>query len=133
MDNYVENSDKISELIFVYNAESGFFNSLTDYIHKIVSPDTYQCNLCALTYGNMGMKKRWAKYLNDLPLQISFLHKDQINIEYIKNKSNALPAIFCQINDQIELLMSSEEINRLKSLDQLIKLFDQKLEDKIGT
>ena len=44
-------------LIFVYNANGGFFNGFSDYIHKLVSPKTYECSLCAITYDNLGMKK----------------------------------------------------------------------------
>ncbi|WP_232221892.1 hypothetical protein [Methanococcoides burtonii] len=43
-------------LIFVYNADSGLINEMKDYVHKIVSPSTYECNLCAITYGNTGIK-----------------------------------------------------------------------------
>ena len=46
-------------LIFVYNANAGLFNMMSDYAHKIISPETYECNLCALTYGNLGMKQKW--------------------------------------------------------------------------
>ena len=38
------------ELIFIYNAKSGFINELVDIPHKIISPETYDCNLCAITY-----------------------------------------------------------------------------------
>ena len=44
-------------LIFVYNAKSGTLNAAIDYFHKIVSPETYDCNLCILTYDNFGKKK----------------------------------------------------------------------------
>ena len=38
------------KLIFVYNAGSGKLNALFDMAHKIVSPTTYECSLCALTH-----------------------------------------------------------------------------------
>ena len=37
------------ELIFIYNAKSGFINELVDYAHKIISPETYESNLYAIT------------------------------------------------------------------------------------
>jgi hypothetical protein len=49
-------SDK---LIFVYNADSGILNAIKDLIHKNVSPETYPCSLCAVTYDNLGMKREW--------------------------------------------------------------------------
>ena len=36
-------------LLFVYNADSGFFNTLADIGHKLFSPATYPCQLCAIT------------------------------------------------------------------------------------
>ena len=38
------------ELVFCYNAKSGFKNGLIDLFHKTISPKTYPCNLCAITY-----------------------------------------------------------------------------------
>lgn len=38
--------------LFVYNADSGLFNTATDIAHKILLPETYACNLCALTHGH---------------------------------------------------------------------------------
>jgi len=47
-------SDK---LIFVYNADSGLLKGIKDLIHKNVSPDTYPCSLCAVTYDNFDMRR----------------------------------------------------------------------------
>jgi hypothetical protein len=38
-------------LLFVYAGDSGAVNGLVHYVHKIVSPATYECHLCALTDG----------------------------------------------------------------------------------
>ncbi len=43
--------DTEKALIFVYNADSGLLNAINDGILKIVSPSTYQCSLCSLTFG----------------------------------------------------------------------------------
>jgi hypothetical protein len=60
------------KVIFVYNADSGIFNSIEDYVHKIVSPSTYGCNLCGLTYGNMGMKNNWKQYISGQKYPVEF-------------------------------------------------------------
>jgi len=44
------------QIIFVYNADSSLFANITDFAHKIVSPKTYSCNLCKLSYGKFSMK-----------------------------------------------------------------------------
>jgi hypothetical protein len=43
---------KTKSLLFVYNADSGVFNLVTDIAHKIFSPQTYACQLCCITHGN---------------------------------------------------------------------------------
>ena len=58
-------------LVFVYNADSGLFNAVSDAAHKIFSPRTYQCNLCALTHSAIGMRREWKQFLDslDVPLE----------------------------------------------------------------
>src|SRR5205085_12170638 len=83
----------LSALIFVYNAESGLFNALSDMAHKLISPETYQCNLCALTYSAFGMRKSWKQFLETLDRPIEFLHADELKQQHgVANV--ALPAIF---------------------------------------
>lgn len=66
-------------LVFVYNADSGVFSELKDYVHKAVSPSTYDCPLCALTYGSTGgMKKEWNTFLKELDFRVEFLHRDEM-------------------------------------------------------
>jgi len=48
-------------IIFVYNADSGPINGLKDYFYKIIKPETYECNLCAVTFGNFLVKSIWVK------------------------------------------------------------------------
>jgi hypothetical protein len=121
-----------SKMIFVYNADSGFFNAISDYVHKITSPDTYQCNLCALTYGNAGMKRKWANYIKTLPVPVTFLHKDQIEpTASMTIRSSDLPAIFISDDDDdtFDLFASASEINDLTQLDELIAMITNKLQE----
>ncbi|MEE9189395.1 MAG: hypothetical protein V3U16_01335 [Candidatus Neomarinimicrobiota bacterium] len=118
------------KMIFVYNADSGFFNAISDYVHKITSPETYQCNLCALTYGNAGMKRKWVNYIKTLPVPVTFLHKDQVDTAEYKTMGTAdLPAIFILNADKIDLFVSAREINEITQLDQLIALITNKLQE----
>jgi len=47
------------KLIFVYNANSGKLNSLLGSAHKLFSPKTYSCNLCALTHYLFHENTQW--------------------------------------------------------------------------
>ena len=90
------------QLIFVYNSDSGLFNSITDFAHKVLSPSSYECQLCALTSGNFSMKQEWKSCLETFPIKTVFLHKSEFVQEY-KMKTD-FPAVFIKVNDTIKLL-----------------------------
>ena len=115
------------ELIFIYNAKSGFINELVDFAHKIISPETYDCNLCAITYGAFRMKKRWADYIQSLPINSVFTHQDKLYENKLKNVK--LPSVFLRNGIELKELISSSEINKLNELQQLIKILDKKLKE----
>lgn len=110
-----------SKLIFVYNADSGVFNLMTDIAHKIFSPQTYACNLCAVTHSNFGMKKEWKEYLESLDIPPEFLHADEFKQKYPTEKVE-LPAIFREKNEGgLILTVDARTINRCKSISDLKK------------
>jgi thioredoxin-related protein len=118
---------KLDELIFVYNAKSGFINSVIDYTHKIVSPKTYNCNLCYLTYDNLGKIKKWNNFIQSLGIPVHFKYLD--NIEgFDINKNYSFPAVF---TGGKKLLINSQEINDCKSIDELIDLVKNKIDNEI--
>ena len=118
-----------SELIFVYNAKSGMVNEFLDFAHKIVSPSTYNCNLCALSYGNFSMKKKWSDYISSLPVKSTFTYKDKVS-EYGYNNIE-LPSIIFRNGSRSKVIISSEEINKLKKIDQLINILSDRLKDQV--
>ena len=117
-----------SELIFVYNAKSGMVNEFLDFAHKIVSPSTYKCNLCAISYGNFTMKKKWSDYISSLPVRSIFTYKDKVS-EYGYNNIE-LPSIIFRNGSRSKVIISSEEINKLKKIDQLINILSDRLKDQ---
>ena len=118
-------SEENLELIFIYNTKSGVVNELIDIAHKLVSPETYDCNLCAISYGAFSMKKKWSTYIETLPFKSTFTYKDKFS----KNGYNNIkfPSVFIRINEKLDEIISATEINEIKNLDQLIGLLNQKL------
>jgi len=114
-------------LVFVYNADSGFVNTLLDIGHKIVSPQTYSCNLCAITHSTFSIRDEWKRFVDDLKIPIEFLHRDELSRQYGIHGA-ALPAVFRKTDDGLEVWISREEINRCRSLDELKQLVGQKRE-----
>lgn len=112
------------KLVFVYNAESGVFNTLTDIAHKLFSPETYQCNLCNLTHGYFKAHDQWVSFLNDLDAEIEFLHRDEYLKKYTSQESNdiAFPAIFVKNNEELKLWIDRSVINEMSSSDELMEM-----------
>jgi hypothetical protein len=114
-------------LVFVYNADSGLFNTLTDIAHKVLSPSTYACNLCALTHSPFGMRADWKHFLAELGQPLDFLHRDEFRRRFGMNDV-ALPAIFRQIaSGRVELWIDAATINAAKTTEDLKHLIRQKL------
>ena len=107
------------ELVFVYNAESGKLSALLDLGHKIVSPESYKCNLCSLTHGNFTERKEWKRFKELTSLDLVFLHKDEFEREYGKRFSYP---IVLKKDKGIEVFISTEELNKIVSTTQLIEL-----------
>lgn len=113
------------QLIFVYNANSDLFSTVTDFAHKILSPSTYDCHLCELTYGNLMIKKEWKSFIETLPVETIFLHKDEF--EKQQAIKTDFPAAYIATNGTINEIISKQEIKSCKSLEELKKLVTEKL------
>ncbi|RIJ42388.1 GTPase [Pontibacter oryzae] len=115
------------KLQFIYNAETGFFNKLTDFAHKIISPKTYACSLCALTYGKFTMKEEWAEYIKSLPMEVEFIYKNEWKFAPVRQE---YPLVALQTGtDRVEVLLEASELNELKSLKQLRTKLDEVLQN----
>ena len=116
--------EKTLKLIFVYNANSGFLNTIGDLAHKIVRPSTYPCNLCAMTFGNLGMKMEWKQFVKNLDVEVEFLHKDEFKEKY--NKEGKFPSAYIK-NTNFNEFISQTEMNAVKNLHELMDLVKDKL------
>lgn len=114
---------KKTKLVFVYNADSGVFNLLSDAAHKIFSPQTYACNLCAITHSNFGMRREWKIFLETLRNPLEFLHADEFQKKY--NLQIELPAIFTEENGVLTLKADAGKINECRSIGDLKKIINE--------
>jgi len=113
-------------LIFIYNADSGFFNSLKDTVQKTITPKSYECKLCQVTFGAFSMKDDWKEFINKLPIKVEFLHKDEFINKY-KISKYPFPNAFIKENNNLKLLISSKEINSTKNITELKTLVQKKI------
>ena len=118
----------VLKLIFVYNANSGKANAFLDSVHKIVRPDTYQCNLCAITFNTFSEKQSWKDFRSTHKADMVFLHKDEFLKKYRSKwlPKYEFPLVLAENNGELELLISAEELNNLAATEDLIDLIRQR-------
>ena len=114
-------------LMFVYNAKGGLLSALGDMVHKIVSPATYPCSLCALTYGAVSMRVDWRRFLDRTGLPMLFLYRDEFRSQ-LDDRDLPLPAILLGGDaGPPQVLVSAAELDALPDLPALIALVRERL------
>lgn len=116
-------------LIFVYNAEAGLVNGMLDSVHKLVSPATYDCSLCAITYGAFAMNRGWRDYIQGLPFETAFYHRKDFAAAF-PNAQAALPAIFYEEAGFLTPLITAPEMKALKTVDALVAALNAALQER---
>jgi hypothetical protein len=106
-------------LLIVYNAEPGIVAGAKDSLHKLLSPGTYPCSLCALTHGLVRADPAWRRFLDRSPLEVRAYHRSDFRARY-PDLDLPLPAILVERGHDAELLIHADELKSLRSVDALI-------------
>ena len=114
-------------LIFVYNANAGLMAGILDSVHKTVSPETYPCSLCAISYGAFAVKPRWREWLKTLPMPMHFYHRPDFHLAFPSAHSMALPLVALDRDGHLELLLDAEQLDALEDLEGLIAAMEVRL------
>jgi hypothetical protein len=109
------------ELVFVYNADSGLFNTMADAAHKIFSPATYGCNLCRVTYGWLTERGVWRDFIASLGLPCTFLHRDELRARH-PALDLELPAVLRLEGGEPRVCIDAAALNACADLDALMDL-----------
>ena len=109
----------MQKLIFVYNANSGIGNMVLDVAHKIFSPQTYACNLCAITFNTFSENKSWKTFRENSAINMMFMHIDEFENEY-KNQAYTYPIILSETKNSLNIFLSTKEINKIDSVEGLV-------------
>ncbi|SIR08019.1 hypothetical protein [Maribacter ulvicola] len=113
------------KILFIYNANSDTGSKMLDFAHKIVSPATYNCNLCSLTFGNFTENKQWKTFRESLltkGYELEFFHKDEFQENYKSKFGHAFtyPIIVVETTHDLEVLVSAEKLNSFEGVEELI-------------
>jgi len=114
------------KLVFVYNANSGVISLVKDFWKKILKPSSYECNLCFQTFGAFTIKRDWKKFINNLNIDTEFLHRNEFEMKY-RIKNALYPSAYLEQNGELKLLISREEMNSVKNLDEMEALVLRKI------
>ena len=117
----------MGRLVFVYALDSGLFNEITDYAHKVLRPQTYACNLCALTHHLLGTRRAWKEFLGALPMETEFLYKDVFAERYPQARQEYPSIHVAQGGGVPQILVTSAEIVACRELPALISLVQERL------
>lgn len=116
------------KLIFIYNADSGLRNMILDGAHKILSPDTYACSLCDITFGAFTENSVWKKFRKETNLDMRFLHKDEFNKAYASKFGHkfTFPIVLAESDTGLDVFIKTEELDGLENSEALIALIEKR-------
>lgn len=106
------------KLIFVYNAESGPLSAVLDGLHKLLSPETYPCELCALTYGKIMERREWKEFRKRSPYEMTFYHRDEF--EEIYDKRFTYPVVLAEKDGDLEPVLTKAQMAEMSDVDDMI-------------
>ena len=113
-------------IIFIYNAKGGQWNYLIDTLHKYLSPKTYECNLCQITY-DLKMRKAWKDFIEESPHNYKFLHLEELSEFSLEAYVNDLPICLEELNGKHNVLIDKNEMNTFQNEHELIESLKTKL------
>jgi hypothetical protein len=117
-----------TRLLFVYNADSGLFNALADIGHKLLSPATYPCRLCAITHGVFTERAQWRAFIESLGVPCAFLHRDQFRGRF-PDVAVPLPAVFRLVDGQPRACVEAAALKACSGLSDLKALIRRNCSD----
>ncbi len=118
------------KLLFVYNSNGTVVSLIKDTARKVLAPKTYPCNLCRITYPFAAMEEEWKKFIQSLPHEAVFLHRDEFHKKYPQFAATSLPAVFVDDESGMRPIISHESINRVSSVPELIDIVKNSLAAK---
>ncbi len=115
-------------LIIVYNADEGLGAMLFDAVHKLVRPDTYPCDLCAITYGPMAMRGAWRDWLKAQPFAAEFYHRQDFARAFPALIDLPLPTIMRRDGSALTLLLGPQQMTANMAVESLIDAVETALQ-----
>lgn len=117
----------MKRLVIVYNANAGLAAGVMDSVHKIVSPSTYPCQLCAVTYGLTSMKRDWRVFLDGLGMELVFHHRPDFRQAFPVAAEWPLPLVAVEEGGVLRVLVSAADFVEIADVPALILTLTDRL------
>jgi hypothetical protein len=118
---------RLNTHLFIYNSDSNRLPGLKDYTAG--TPAAIQvenCALSAITHTPVGMKKEWKRFVRDLAVPSRFLNRNEFFSEFGQCLTK-FPVVLLQKETELEILVSAEELNRCRTLEDFVSLLEQQI------
>lgn len=108
-------------LLLVYHADSGRWNALWDIAHKVISPGSYSCTLCALTHGALSERRAWKDFRERHPNRLEILHRDEFHRRHPQVEAATPCALARQADGTWLTAMDPADIHGCAGVEDLIE------------
>ena len=116
-------------LLIVDNINSGVlqpFKNFSAGTSAVSGTGTH--TLSTLTHSPVGMKKEWKRFLKDLDIPSRTLDRSEFLSEFSsEHHQTTFPVVFVQKGNDLAILISTEELNQCRDLNDLIVILRQRL------
>lgn len=112
-------------LLFVSNSDSGVLPQIKDYSSHAASRAD-GCSLSALTHSPIGMKKEWKRFLKEQKLPSQVLDRSDFYARF-GSGITTFPVVLIRTGGSLRVLVSTDELNRCRELEDLMGLLQQRL------
>ncbi|MDO9035340.1 MAG: hypothetical protein Q7U51_09075 [Methanoregula sp.] len=116
-------------LLIVDNTDSGMLPSLKDFSAGTPTASRARTfTISSITHSPVGIKKEWKRFLKDLEIPSRTLEKSEFLSEFRSGLPQmTFPVVFVQKGTELAVLISTEELNQCRNLNDLIVLMRRRL------
>jgi hypothetical protein len=113
-------------LLFVSNSDSGVVPQIKNYSSGKTASQAERCNLSVLTHSPVGMKKEWKRFMKEQKIPSRLLDRNEFCDEF-GPRVTTFPVVLIRTGKSLSVLISTDELNRCRELEDLISLLEQRL------
>lgn len=88
-----------------------------------MSPQTYDCDLCSLTFGAFTEKEEWTRFRESINIPLEFLHKNEFLKTY-KSKwlpKYDFPIVLAEKKGELQIAISAQRFENIENVEKLME------------